>query len=181
MKKRNLPVFDLLALTVGEVLISLTVIGVSLLLDAVFDVEWLDFSYRVITGAVLGSLVTVLNYLFLTVSVNRAVDKFLELRGSREMTDEEAEKFAAEHSMPIQNAIKTSFIIRTVSMLATLIVAFIVDWFSPVATVVPLLAFRPIMTVCEMIKARLYPTPSESVVVTEYKEINEETEDKTDA
>jgi uncharacterized membrane protein AbrB (regulator of aidB expression) len=71
------------------------------------------------------------------------------------MSDEEAEKFAAEHAMPVQNAIKTSFIIRTVSMLAALVVAFLLDWFDPIATAVPLLAFQPLLTAIEIIKGKI--------------------------
>ena len=71
------------------------------------------------------------------------------------MDDEEAEQFAAENSMPIQNAIKTSYIIRTVTMIATLVVAFLLDWFNPLATAIPLLAFRPLLTVIEMIKGKV--------------------------
>ena len=70
------------------------------------------------------------------------------------MSDEEAEKFAAENSMPIQNAIKTSFIVRTASMLATLVIAFLLDWFNPLATAIPLLAFRPLLSAIELIKGK---------------------------
>ena len=97
----------------------------------------------------------ILNYTFLTISVDRAIQKFIALRGDKEMSDEEAEQFAAENSMPIQNAIKTSYIIRTATMIATLVVAFLLDWFNPLAAAIPLLAFRPLLTVIEMIKGKV--------------------------
>ena len=71
------------------------------------------------------------------------------------MDEEEAQKFAEENSMPIQNAMKLSFIIRTVSMLAALVVAFILDWFNPIATAIPLLAYRPLLTLIETIKGKV--------------------------
>ena len=108
----------------------------------------------------LGSVVTVLNYLFLSISVNNAIDKFLTMRGSLEMDDEEAEKFVAKHALGIQNTIKISFIIRTVSMLAALILAFLTDVFNPLATLIPLLAFRPIITAVEKFRRRGEAAPN---------------------
>lgn len=105
-------------------------------------------------GALLGAAVSVLNHFFLSVSVNRAVDGYLELRGTTPMTDEEAEKFTAEHSMRIQNALRTSFLARTASMLILLVLAFVTGWFSPLATAIPLLLYRPILTLSELIRIR---------------------------
>jgi cobalamin biosynthesis protein CobD/CbiB len=48
------------------------------------------FGFSAVTGALLGALIVVLNFAFLSLSVNRAVDEYLAVRGSREMTDEEA-------------------------------------------------------------------------------------------
>ena len=114
-----------------------------------------DFEWRVISGAMLGVAVIVLNYLFLTLSVNRAIEGYLALRGDREMDDEEAEKFAAENSMPIQNAIKVSFITRTVTMLGALLIAFLTGWFNPLATAIPLILFRPLLNIMEIIKGKV--------------------------
>jgi DNA replication and repair protein RecF len=69
--------------------------------------------------------------------------------------EEEAEKFSQEHSAPIQNAIKLSFIIRTASMLAALLVAFLTGLFNPLTTAIPLLAFRPLLSVTESIKGKM--------------------------
>ena len=132
------------------------VAALTVMIYAVLDILGVaSFSWRVISGAVLGAAVIVLNYLFLTLSLNRAIENYLALRGDKEMDEEEAEKFAAENSMPIQNTIKTSFIIRTVTMLAALLLAFITGWFNPIATVVPLLAFRPLLHIIEIIKGKV--------------------------
>ena len=142
---------EVVFLLMGEIVVSvLTVIGaliVSLFTDFVFDIT-------VVTGVILGTAVTVLNFLFLSISVNRAVDSYLEIRGSREMSEEEAERFTQENSMVIQNKIKTSFIIRTVSMLVTLVVAFVLNWFNPLTTVIPMLMFRPLIYISETIKGK---------------------------
>ncbi|MBQ7356869.1 MAG: hypothetical protein IJW66_05650, partial [Clostridia bacterium] len=121
------------------------------------------------------SAVVVLNFLFLSLSVNRAVDSYLEARGSREMTDEEAEKFTAENSMAIQNKIKTSFIIRTVSMLLALVVAFLLEWFNPLCTAIPLLAFNPLLSIGEMMRRRREPAPNPENFI-KYEENTEEKE-----
>ena len=143
-------------LTVGELIVSALVILAYFILSLFTEVR---LDHTVFIGVALGTVVTVANYVFLSVSVNRAVDKFLEIRGSKKMDDDEAEAFAAKHSLGIQNTLKLSFIIRTVTMLATLIAAFVTKLFNPVATLVPLIMFRPILTVIELIKRRSEPKP----------------------
>ena len=150
--KSNKPSVDVALLTLCELAVAALVVIGYIVADAAFNI---NFTYRVITGAALGVAVTVVNYIFLTLSVDRAVASYLALRGTREMTDEEAEAFARENSAPIQNAIKLSFIIRTVSMLAALIVAFLLDLFAPIATAIPILAYRPMLYVTELIKGKI--------------------------
>ena len=152
--KRKIPLNEILFLTLGEAAVSLLVVGLYLLLDALTDIAFFTFSYKVVTGVLLGSAVTVFNYLFLNISVNRAVDKFLALRGEREMDEEEAAKFASENAMAVQNAIKTSFIVRTATILVTLIVAFTVGVFEPLATVIPLLMLRPLIYLSEVARIK---------------------------
>ncbi len=173
MKKNSVPKRESLILLVGEIIVSLLVILIYLLVDLVSEYS---FSYTVVTGVLLGSAVTVLNFLFLSLSVNKAIDSFLEERGEREMSEEEAEQFANEHSMKIQNSVKTSFIIRTVSMLAALVLAFILDWFDPLATAVPLLMFRPIISAGEAIRKKYDKAPNPEAFI-EYKEQEEKEED----
>ena len=121
----------------GEIIVSALTVGVYLFIG--------QYSYKVLTGVILGSAVIILNFLFLYVSMNRAVDNYMALRGDKEMTEEEAEKFAKENAMIIQNATKLSYLVRTFSMVAALIVAMISKHFDVIATIVPLLAFRPIL------------------------------------
>ena len=153
--KKNSCIKESLPLVIGEFVVSLFTVGAFALLSLVFKADFWVLDLGVALGVILGSAVTVFNYVFLIISVNRAINNFLLLRGEREMSDEEAEKFAAENSMGIQNAIKSSFILRTLSMLAVLILAFLLgDLFNPLATVIPLLAYRPILYVSELIRAK---------------------------
>ena len=142
---------DILPMLVAEAVVAVLVVLGAFILSLA---KLINFDFTIITGAILGMAVMVFNYLFLTLSVDKAISDFMALRGDREMDDEEAEQFAAQNSASIQNAIKTSFIIRTLSMLVTLVVAFLLDWFNPMATAIPLLAMRPLLYVMEIIKGK---------------------------
>ena len=147
MESKSAATKQILLLALGEIIVSVLICLIYFLVGY--------FEFQVVWGALLGSGVTIANFALLTISVNRAVDKYLELRGSREMDEEEAEKFANEHAMAVQNAATRSFIIRTVSMLATLVAAFLLtSWFSPLATAIPLLMFRPLLYVLELIRKK---------------------------
>lgn len=145
MTENKFPKKEFIILSVGEAICvlvtTLAFLGVSLL-----GISQFVFSYKVVTGALLGAVVMLLNFLFLSVSVNKAVDEYIALRGDKEMSDEDAEAFAAKNSMLIQNAVKKSFIVRVVSIAVSLVVAFLLDWFHPLATIVPILAYQPILT-----------------------------------
>ena len=147
MQKKNLPTSEILFLVVGELVVSLIVSGVYLLLNR--------FSYAVISGCLLGSAVTVFNFVFLSISVNRAIDKALAGRKEGEMTEEEAEAFAAENQAAVQRAAQGSYLVRQILMLGVLVCAFLLDgWFDVIATVIPLLMFRPLLTVCGLTKSK---------------------------
>ena len=83
MQKQKLPVREITVLVLGELLVSLIIVGVYAVLN--------KFSYAVVAGALLGSAVTVFNFVFLSISVNRAIDKVMAQRGDKEMSEEEAE------------------------------------------------------------------------------------------
>ena len=156
MKKNNTHYSETVMLAIGEMIVIIMVLAGFLVASLFVEVNFLG----VIFGALLGAAVTVLNLFFLSLSVNRSVDKYLALRGSREMSDEEAAEFTARHSAEIQNAIKLSFIIRTVTILATLVAAFLLmDWFNPIATAIPILAYRAIITCSETVRAKFDKSP----------------------
>ncbi|MBE6665476.1 MAG: hypothetical protein E7603_04520 [Ruminococcaceae bacterium] len=141
MQKKNLPVSEILFLIFGELVVSLIVVGVYLILQ--------KFSYAVVTGCLLGSAVTVLNFVILSVSVNRAIDKAMAERPEGEMTEEEAAEFAAKNQAAVQRAAQGSYILRQILMLAILVSAFLLgDFVDVIATLVPLLMFRPLLSLC---------------------------------
>lgn len=138
---------DTLWLLIGELLVSLIVTGVYLIIR--------KFDYTVVTGALLGSLVTTLNFFILSVGINRAVNKYIEERGDVEMDEEEAEEFARKHGMDVQNAMTKSYLFRMLLMVGSLFLALITGWFNVIATVVPLLTYRPVMYAVEFAKTKL--------------------------
>lgn len=148
MKKTKLPLYETLAMIIGEVITSLIVCAVFLIIK--------KFDLSVLSGVLLGSLVTVANFIFLMVFTNRAIDKAMAERGDGEMSDEEVAEFTAKHQANIQAAVKLSYVVRTLCVAAVLVVAFLLDGvFNVIATVVPLLMFRPILTVSQLIKNKI--------------------------
>ncbi|MBR7161986.1 MAG: hypothetical protein IKD07_06175 [Clostridia bacterium] len=145
MQKKNFPVAEIMTLVIGELIVSLIVSCVYLILKR--------FSFAVIAGCLLGSGVAILNFVILSVSVNRAIDKAMAERGTGEMTEEEAEAFAQKNGAAVQRAAQGSYLIRQILMLGVLVCAFLLDgWFDVIATLVPLLMFRPLLSVCGRLK-----------------------------
>lgn len=170
MNSNKIPLRETVALAIGETLVSLLVTLGFILFD--------KFDYKVILGALLGSIVIVLNFLFLSISVNRAVDKCLEnynkadyeqkaksIAKQNEKTDSSEESeyddyddsarlFAKEYSGKLQNAVKISYTVRTLSIIVALVLAFLTKQFNVLATAITLCTMRPILTFTELIKKR---------------------------
>ena len=138
---------DTVYLALGEVIVA-ALVSLAFLLFG-------KFSYTVVTGALLGGTVTVVNFLILSVAVNRAVTRYITERGEREMDEEEAEKYAKEHGMVVQNAMTKSYLLRMGLMIGALVLGMVSGYFSPLATVIPLLMYRPILYVTELIKIKI--------------------------
>ena len=137
---------DILFLAAGELLASLIVVGVFIALD--------KFDWRVITGALIGSVAMVLNFAILSFSVNRAVDRVMKERGTKDMTEEEAEAFAAQHSAEIQNSVRSSYLLRQILILGILVAAVFLNFANVVAAVIPLVLFRPILMAREAFRKK---------------------------
>lgn len=146
MNKQKLPLRELISILIGEAIVSLVICGVYLIIS--------KYTYKVLLGVLLGSTVTVLNFLVLSIMTNRVINRFLEARGDAELTDEEAQAVAMKFQGQVQNQIKISFLVRTAVLAATLVVAFLVEIFEVLPTVIPLLMLRPILTVSEFIKRK---------------------------
>ena len=144
MQKTKLPYYEMISLTVGELIVTLLVGLVYYLIG--------KFTMAVLYGALLGSALIVANFLALAILSTRAVNRALIDRGSGEMDDEAAEEFAKKHQARIQLVMTGSYIVRMATMAAVLIIAFIFsDLFSPLATAIPLLMFRPILMLSQLI------------------------------
>ena len=148
--KTKLPLFEVVSMIVGEIITSAAVIAVFMIVNLIGKQPLLHYS--VVLGVLLGSLITVMNFILLSVLTTRAVNKALADRGEAEMTDDEAAVFAKEHQAKLQLAMTVSYVIRIATMVAALIVAFIFkEVFNPIATIIPILMLRPILTVTQLI------------------------------
>lgn len=144
---------EMLGILLGEVIVSLLTALVFYLISLINPSVKLD--YTVPLGSLLGTFVTLLNYAILSIAVNRAIDKYIALRGTKEMDEEEAEKFAREHSSSVTLAAQGTYLFRMLLMVGVLVGAFLLkDVFNVFSTLVPILAFRPIVYVLEFIRKK---------------------------
>ena len=172
-KTAKSPLRDLLPLLIGEAIVVLLVNILFLILDIAGKY---NFDYRIILGSVLGALVIIINHAALIIKVDKEIKNFIELRRNQEMTEEEIEVFTKKHSAAVQNAMTASFVVRTASIFITLILAFILDWFNPLATAIPMFAFRPIISVAEIVRQKIQPD-STKFVKYDFDDDKEEKED----
>lgn len=156
---------ETLILALGEIICSAIICAVFLLIK--------KYDFTVLLGSIIGSAAIVLNFFFMSVAVNRAIDEAFALRGNYEdvpdmaptdaadeaSTDDGAEsscedgtekldatmRFVNEQGLRVNRISKVSYIIRTATLLVLLVLALITKWFNPIATVIPMLAFRPII------------------------------------
>lgn len=147
MKAKNKHSYiDTFYLSIGELVVSLLVVLVYIAIGL--------FDFTIASGVVLGSVVTIINFIILSYSVNKALNKFIDLRGSKEMGEEEAEKFAKENSLKVQNAVTKSYILRTGLMMGSLVLAFITKLFNPLSTLIPLIMYKPLLYVIQFVKQK---------------------------
>lgn len=137
---------DTIYLAIGEAIVSLLVLLVYLAIG--------KFDWTVITGVILGSLATIANFVILSIALNKALDKFIDMRGDKELSEEEAEAFAKANSIKVQNAVTKSYVFRTGLMMGSLVIAFITKCFNPIATLVPLAMYKPLLYVTQFAKQK---------------------------
>jgi hypothetical protein len=148
MQENRIPKFELLFLIIGEIAVSFAVALIYLLLNKLV--------LAVALGALLGSAVTVVNFLILVITTNRTIDKVMAERGDAEMSEEEAAVFAEKHKAELAAAQKISYFVRTISVALALVLALLLKGvFDVIATVVPLLMYRPLLTVSQLVKAKI--------------------------
>ncbi len=173
MESNKIPMREIITIAIGEVIVGAIICLVFLLCG--------KFDYKVLLGSLLGIFVTVANFIFLCVTVNRALDKCLagftptltektadsimscdsevsttEDDGDNEDEpyDDEAAKFAKENQAKLQNAIKLSYIVRLGTVALALILALLTKQFNVIATVIPLFCLRPILSATELLKRK---------------------------
>lgn len=145
MNENRIPLFELLFLIIGELTVSAAVVLIYFIID--------KFTLAAVLGTLLGSAVTVINFLFLVITTNRAIDRVMEERGAGEMDEDAAAEFAEKHRASLQAASKISYIVRMLSIALALVLALLLrDVFDVIATVVPLLMLRPMLTVSQLVK-----------------------------
>lgn len=135
-----------LYLAIGELIVSLLIVLGYVLLN--------KFTWNVITGVALGSAVTVINFLILSIQVNRALDEYIALRGDRKMTDVEVAEFSKKNSIKVQNAVTKSYVFRTGLMMGALVLAFVTGWFDVISTLIPLVLYKPLIYAVEFINKK---------------------------
>ena len=143
MNKKGMPLAETLVLLLGEVAVGAVTALAFFLLGRL--------NYRVFTGFALGCAAVLFNFIFLALAVNRAVDAIMAERGDAAMDDEAAAEFAEKHKAQLQKRVQLSQAARTLAMAAVLILALVTDYFDVVATVIPLLSFRPLLNAAALI------------------------------
>ena len=147
MQKTKLPIYEMVSLAIGEIIVSAIVAVVFLCIS--------QFTYAVIFGALLGSVLIITNFYALSISTTNALNNAIAEVGGEAMEEEAAKEFAARHQAKIQTIMMLSFIARMLSLAGVLIVAFIFkDIFNPIAAAVPMLMFRPILMIAGLISKR---------------------------
>lgn len=110
-------------MTIGVLIMTAIMVAVFALIG--------KFSYKVITGALLGATVTIINHLFLTYSVVRIVEK--------------------EDAGNGKSFMKLSYMIRLVIIAATIIIAIKVPVFNYIAVAIPFLFPRIVIVAIHFI------------------------------
>ena len=175
MKENKIPAREALLFLLFEAVLAALTVAVFILIG--------KFDYTVLLGAILGVAVTVGNFVFLSVSINRAIDKILdgvdlaELKKKKipaaseeeqdsedqgegeddeqdDEQDDEAQKFARENEAKLNAAVKLSYSIRSVSMIVALVLAFITNQFNPIAAAVPLLSWRAAISFVSLVQKK---------------------------
>ena len=154
MKSKICEYIDTLWLAVGEIIVSVLVFLGYFVLKTL-DIVSLEHDYTVISGALLGSFVSVLNFFILSVSVTRAVRRISAARGTAEMNEDEQEKFTREYTAGVQGAMAKSYLLRMLLMIGSLVLGMLSGFFNPLATAIPLVMYRPVLYFVQLIKSKL--------------------------
>lgn len=132
-------------LALGELAVSALTVGVYLLIG--------KFTPGVVVGTLAGTLVILLNFFLLAYSVNRVFDDMMEKRGSGEMSEEEIAKFTETYKAQAAMKTQASFLLRTLLLIAVPVACFLLPFADGIASLVPLLAERPLLSVIGLLSS----------------------------
>lgn len=145
MKEKNPVLKETLRLAIGELIVSAVIVLVYALIQK--TVRW-----QVPVSALIGSAVMVANFFFLAKSTDSLFMHAMQARGNKEMDEEEIAKFTAEYQAKMAAKAQLSFIIRMISMAATIALTFI--FLEGIAAAIPLLMQRPLIYVGEFFRKK---------------------------
>lgn len=143
MNDKRIPLAELLFVCVGEAVVSLITVLIYIALN--------KFNYSVVTGVLLGSTVIILNFIFLCISINRAIDNIMAERGDAEMDEQQAAEFSEKHKASLNKTVQLSNTLRMLSMVGALVLAFVLGHFDVIATLVPIVMYHPLILVSALI------------------------------
>jgi predicted histidine transporter YuiF (NhaC family) len=145
VKEKNPVITETLRLAIGELIVSALVVFVYALIQK--TVRW-----QVPVSALIGSAVMVLNFFFLARSTDKLFLAAMEARGNKEMDEEQIAAFAAEYQAKMATKTQISFLIRILTMAATIALTFI--FLEGIAAAIPLLMQRPLLYVNEFFRKK---------------------------
>lgn len=116
-----------------------------------------QLSVPVISGGLLGAAVMIGNFVALALISSHSLDRVLAERRDGQMSEEELLAFVGEHEARLKLRIRLSQTVRMLMMLAVLVVALLTPWFDVIATLVPMLLFRPCLMLIGLLMNRLGP------------------------
>lgn len=134
----------LISLAIGEIVVSV--------LTALAYLGLNKYHWTVISGLALGFVVAMLYYIFIDISTTRVINEIKEIRGNKEMSEEEIEKFVKENEKKLQLKLQINMYIRFGVIIAAFFIAFLTKKFAIIATLVPILAVSPLLMLFEYMK-----------------------------
>ena len=145
MKQKNPVLTETMRLACGELVVCALVVFVYALIQK-------TMRGQVPVSALIGAAVMIGNFFFLARSTDKMFLAAMEARGDKEMDDEAVAKFTAEYQARMAAKMQLSFLIRIITMAATVALTFI--FLEGIAAAIPLLMQRPLLYVNEFFRKK---------------------------
>lgn len=127
MEARKIVYHETWIIVLGELICLAAMLGIFALADR--------FNLAVLLGGIIGTLLAILNFFFMALSASRAADKAVnqDVKGG-------------------QKYIKLSYTLRTIAIFVILLACVKSNICNPLASVLPLIFVRPVITVAEFFR-----------------------------